>query len=504
MNNLWKKETAHAEYVNLFGSVNDSPVDMYVELLKTNQAQKDNRRSTEWRFKGKDLFRQGNWIEAVKCYNKSLCFAEIGSEHVALAYSNRSACYFHMKLFKDVLVDIELAKSANLPDRLIPKLEQRKNESLRLMSAVKRMDIFKPKLSYKANEHFPCMANVVEMKYSQEFGRHLVAKCDIPVGKTVLVENDIPRIRDEVMVCYTCLRVNTNCVACPNCADVTFCSIDCMNCNQIHNLECGTFFPHLQRDIRIQINTILLAINSFADVDSLMRFVEDALLENPETLPTSLYDSKSKYHFFFKLLTSAPHPSGPTNASKIYKIAMNLPKISGLFDSDRKKRFLMHLVLHHELIINTNACGVDNSKLVGNMFCILNHSCAPNLLGCIYSGHIFCVSGRPIRKGEQLFTKYSGTDDVPSNARKTALKSRWGFDCKCDKCEPTCAPIDRKLITSDPYYKYLVKNKDNLNGSAIIQKKCVEFLNKYGCLAWSSEIESVFEIYGYHLASALV
>ncbi|XP_055306392.1 SET and MYND domain-containing protein 4-like [Sitodiplosis mosellana] len=508
MDNLWKKEKVQGNYVDLFASVKNPYFDIYLQSVKAQHTRKNNQKSTEWRSKGNELFRQENWLEAAICYIKSLCFAEVGTENVALAYSNRSACYFHMRLYNEVLMDIELAKNANLPDRLLPKLEQRKKES-KLMSMLELKEEFQPRLSYKADRNIPCMANVVEIKYNEKFGRHLIAKSDIPVGKIVLVENDIPRIRDEPSVCHSCLRLCMNCMACPNCPDVVFCSVDCMNNDQIHKFECGTFFPHLQPQGRIYIKILLLATTSFPDVDSLMQFVESALLEQPETLPTSLNDPKSKYNFFLKLSTSAPYAQALTEAHKVYKIMMDLPKVSGLFDSARKKRFLMHLVMHHILVYNSNAFKLGDSQYVATVSSLMNHSCAPNIISCALKNYVIGMTGRPIRKGEQLFNNYSlELCGKPSNERKAELKSRWGFDCKCERCEPTRAPIDRKMTTSDPCYKYVVKNQQivdvrNQTESAIIKKKCIEFLNKYGRSAWSPEIELVFNVFADYFANAL-
>lgn len=41
------------------------------------------------------------------------------------------------------------------------------------------------KLSYEANESYPCLTVVVEIKYNDEFGRHLIAESHIPVEKIV-------------------------------------------------------------------------------------------------------------------------------------------------------------------------------------------------------------------------------------------------------------------------------------------------------------------------------
>lgn len=501
MENLWKKEVATDEYVDLFASVKHPAFDAHIDSLKRQQSRKNNQQSNEWRLKGNAFYQQENWVEALKCYNESLCFAEIGSECAALAYSNRSACNFNMQLYKEVLIDIELAKSANLPDRLMPQLQRRIKESMKLMATFQRKAEFEPKLSYEADRNFPCMSNVVEIKYNKEFGRHLRAKCDIPAGQTLLVENDMPGIRDDILSCHYCLQISTNLIPCPNCPHVKFCSVDCLNREEFHKLECGSFLPQIHFEMRHQIKALLLAINSFADVDSLMQFVERVLLEPPETLPKSLNDPTSKYHFFLKLSTSAPFPRALTEAYKIFEIAINLPKVSKLFDSSAKKRFLQHLALHSVLIYNTNSFGSDQSKFVANVSSLLNHSCCPNIITYIFSSNIISVSARPIKKDEQLFFNYVGFDEMSSNVheRKAKLKTSWGFDCKCEKCQSTGAPVNHELITSDPCYKYLVQNKSNKNEADSVQAKCIEFLNKFSGSTWSTEIEFVFNVFEHFL-----
>ncbi|XP_055308389.1 SET and MYND domain-containing protein 4-like [Sitodiplosis mosellana] len=338
MDNLWKKDTGKTGhgYVDLFtplmclnASLNEldsiEKLMHSMELGELPQIQKDNQQSTEWRLKGNTLFGQQKWEEAAICYNKSLCFAEVGTENVALAYSNRSACLFRVHMYNEVLIDIDLAIRAKLPAHLLPKLEQRKKDTLKLMSIIKRKEESKPKLSYIADKNFPCMANVVDIKYNEEFGRHLAAKQDIPADKVVLVE-DILRVADNPWECHSCSKICMNCIACPNCPDIMFCGVDCINKCKTHNFECGTFFPNLQVSDRFLIKSLLFAITTFPNVDSLMQFVEAALLERPETLPTSMRDPESKYHFFFKLSTSAPYPLGSTVANMAYMYVNNLPK----------------------------------------------------------------------------------------------------------------------------------------------------------------------------------
>ncbi|KAG4079341.1 hypothetical protein HA402_008033 [Bradysia odoriphaga] len=196
MDNLWKNENS-IKYVDLFDSMQENgerndliEINETSNILNTIKFLKNNTKSTESRLLGNNYFAKNDWHMAMELYNKSLRSAEVDSENVALVYSNRSACFFHLNMFAEALVDIELAKKENLPDRLLPKLEQRKKQCLNQLSnsTIRRMEESQPKLDFKTNEKFPCLANVVEMKYNQEFGRHLVASRDIPDGKIILLE----------------------------------------------------------------------------------------------------------------------------------------------------------------------------------------------------------------------------------------------------------------------------------------------------------------------------
>lgn len=127
MENLWNKESDNvdAPYVNLFKSVQTEPI----TNAPSNQCRKNNERSTALRIEGNEKFRTEKWEDAMSFYNRSLCFSENGSENVGLAFANRSACFFHIKMCDKVLVDIELAIQSKVSDHLLPKLEQRRRDS---------------------------------------------------------------------------------------------------------------------------------------------------------------------------------------------------------------------------------------------------------------------------------------------------------------------------------------------------------------------------------------
>ncbi|XP_055295207.1 SET and MYND domain-containing protein DDB_G0273589-like [Sitodiplosis mosellana] len=311
---------------------------------------------------------------------------------------------------------------------------------------VQRDPGYQPKLDYAANEHFPCLADVVKIQCDEEFGRHLVAKSDIPYGKVVLLEEKFA-VTDvgDFSMCYTCFRENSNFIACKGCTEVVFCSLECMNRNQTHGWECGKFIGrvYLPNNVKVQCGTnrmrlvaqtLLTAISTFADIVTLMQFVEKMLREDPDQLPSSLHDQVSKYHFFFKLKKRMVDPLD--DVKRVFLYTMTLPKIRAMFDSEEKQRFFMHLVAHHSFVVDTNSFGNDLKSSVENVGSLLNHSCDPNITTCDFGkikSHMTC---RPIKKGEQLLTTYIDMN-LSKELRQEKLRKIWGFECKCKKCVST-------------------------------------------------------------------
>lgn len=497
MEYLWKKEShkSDAMYIDIFASLVQDP---RVEYFTDFRNYKDNKQSIKFRELGNKEFASKNWSESMHLYNQSLRYAEIDSENVALAYSNRSACFFKLKIYDVALIDIEMAKnSPNLPARIIPKLETRKEECQKLSNSTESSQYHGVELSYEANENYPCLANVLQIKHNKTFGRHLIANCDIPVGKTVLVEENFVTSKNyEDKICYTCCRCNENFIACPHCPDVMFCNLTCMNTNLTHKWECGEFSAFNQQNANthstIQMRMILLAIEIFKDVTSLMHFIEDTLNEDPNSMSTSQHDWISKYHLFFKLSTSASSIPGVWEkfsqpCRSIYDQLLALPKVKALFNSEQKKRFLAHLIVHDLLIILTNSIGTDVQRIsVVNIWSLLNHSCAPNLFDLSKGEQRYCITIRPVKKGEQLFINYiSRSSDLPTDERQKRLKATKAFICKCEKCIPTHQPTSPELIRACDEFALQTQNEVD----AIIMKRCIIFLNKFGHLPWSTDLE---------------
>lgn len=153
---------------------------------------KNDTASLAARNRGNNLFmKDKDFVSALEYYNRSICLATGDSENLAIGYANRSAIYLNSGFYKFCLENIELALENNYPEKLRPKLEQRKKECLELMNNhedglekfnKERVEV---KLSYKANERTPIMIDGLDYVTSEQFGRHIKARQDLFPGKVL-------------------------------------------------------------------------------------------------------------------------------------------------------------------------------------------------------------------------------------------------------------------------------------------------------------------------------
>lgn len=166
MNLLWRKERT---------SANEMHVDIFEnQKCSSNQRleyvnHKCDEAAEAMRLEGNVHFRNKMWTKAMICYNDSLRFAEIRSENAALAYANRASSFLHLKMYNKCLADIELAIFANYPAHLMPKMQRKRKECLNLLKTGDRLEEIIPELSYKPDENFPGMANLLEISYNERY-----------------------------------------------------------------------------------------------------------------------------------------------------------------------------------------------------------------------------------------------------------------------------------------------------------------------------------------------
>lgn len=540
---FWRKESNqdNALYINIGANgINDSPNEneLIYELgqqqlrLMSSNFVKSNKKSLRYRQDGNKEFSKKNWCEAMRLYNQSLCFAEIGTENVALCYANRSACFLQCKKYKQCLVDIELAQKSNCPQRILQKLEERKNQCLKQIQNGKQEIPFELKLDFEPNERYPSLANNLEIERSDTFGRHITAKEDIDVGKTILIEKSfVSRTgSDKEIRCNICLRSESNFVPCKQCTDGLFCIGECEN-HYLHQFECGLKSDAdeaIDDGFMLVVRSILIAINTIPNVERLMAFVERTIAGDPQKIPQyEPNDPLAKYRVFLELSFPPSREAYYLFNSQLYHIFKTLfkqPDVAAKFSSIKYKRFLKHLIAHHEAVIHYNCQSSyelgDNRRttnLQPLMASYFNHSCAPNIATLSFDGHQIAVVVRPIKRGEQLFISYLGLDAWSlcghrrRESRQEFLLKMNEFQCSCVRCtlESETFPTENRLH-QDESYNYVCQNyHQNLYSEFCRERiknllgKCSEFMEKYGRQAWSEEMNLQMLCYVHMLSLSL-
>lgn len=523
-------------YVDIFKNIKTDYPHLYEQrnklfstpvTLEYKQATlKSDETATKSRNEGDVCFEHGNYIQAMVCYNLSLRFAATGSQTVALAYINRASCFLHLKMYDKCLIDIDLATHTPYSEHLMQDCEKLRTDCLELMKAGDQVVDFMPELSYDADENFPGMANVMEIKYNDKFGRHIVAKSDIDVGKIVLLEeafiseeSSIEDAADQLLYthCANCQKSNMNFIACEKCPYAAFCSIECMDKNKFHKTVCEYKELNKNDGIENDLQALFFALDTFPNVDDLMGFVEDAAKKESYEIPKSLNDAKSRYRAFLQLnklsLSETDEKEKLINvAYVVYTNLLQRDLVKTKFDTEKKQSFLMHLVLHHRcVILSSSLMHLDKAfQPVATIFAYLNHSCAPNLLyinSPNYGNRLMCITVRPIKKGQQLFVNYMDlkircSEDYTKNTyRRRFLLNTFGFKCTCECCKSDtwlCNGHDlildsRYKTCKKEFYKYTNQREQREDFSyrknaVILQRKLIELLKEYGNGEWGIEM----------------
>lgn len=361
-------------------------------------------------------------------------------------------------------------------------------------------------MSFDADERFPDMANVLEIRSDEEDGRkRIVAKRDIDVGQIVMLEEMYITNNHSEMesFCKTCLRSAMNFIPCRNCKDVMFCDDSCMASHKVHEMTCNALKGQTFDYIRIA-ESILMAATAFPDVATLMGFVESGLATRDLGTPKCNTDAQRKYRAFLKLkiLDDRLQEEMDRLLSLSYPLLFDIPEIEQRFRSTREKRFLMHLIMQHQLIFISNGAlfhetdyetGAKQYEVSG--LCLskshLSHSCIPNVCYQRHGTQIYVYAVRPVKEGDEL--------SIDSG------KKELGSQCKCNRCVPIWKQADVDRLKSEQDFRDIMESKMNDVADAekrpILKAKFENLLRKYGPLPWTPEIYAISEFYDHCMRS---
>lgn len=176
---------------------------------------KDSNHAERLRNEGNYKYSQGKFYDALESYNQSLCFARTGSVLISMAYGNRSAVYFMAREFEKCLENIKLARDSNYPPDKLDQLIVREGKCRKFLKHRKLSVDSDPwnffKLSYPPNEKLPFMANCLELRNDETYGRHIITKQSLKPGDIIVIEETPFKALEEFgtfIRCANCFKSN--------------------------------------------------------------------------------------------------------------------------------------------------------------------------------------------------------------------------------------------------------------------------------------------------------
>jgi len=385
---------------------------------------KSNLKSSMLRDQGNQHCQQRNFIEALKCYNEALCYVQdINSREAAFCFANRSLVYMHLELPQQCLENIELARNAGYPANKLEKLNDRKERCNEMIAAAqidpadaRLIDFFK--LSYPAHENAPFLANCVEMRENERYGRCLHATQDLKPGDVIAVVE--PAMKSLIKKgfyerCTNCLKMKAmNLMPCKSCVSVMFCSKECQDeANETYHQDMCSAIDKLPHNIASD-ETITSFIRWFFE----FRHAAGGF----DKLKAICTDTEIKQKTFFDYDLSSNNPSLKLDQfmaalgselsfefdPNVFELLMYLPplfsKWTTLAEKEDMKIIMSQLSSIPSRLIYNDA---ENNKEApyGNAVDIVEfkHSCSPNALRQEREIQTVFIVSVPIKKGKPIF-----------------------------------------------------------------------------------------------------
>ncbi|KAJ6635795.1 SET and MYND domain-containing protein 4 [Pseudolycoriella hygida] len=435
---------------------------------------KSDKRSGELRADGNVFYIKRQFFDALLKYNESLCYAEVDTENAGLVYANRSAVYFEMKLFDKAIKNIELAKLHKYPEKNFEILDRRATKCNEMKgdrdTTSDPWNLFK--LTYPANKAVPFIADCLELKESEKYGRHIITNKPLKVGDVVSIETPFCSVllseskfvevppANIYQRCSNCLQDSTlDLIPCSTCTKAMFCSQECLETSykRYHRYECPVMDELLSSgSVHIALRLFFIALSTF---DGSIETVEKFFGEN-ERKPTTVFDVVSSSSENEKNRTRLLAITSLMASKKLFslhqhgRILSNHPRLKSVWEFHQE--FIESFIQKLCRISDLNFHGIfggslqereQNQKTLPNdlqqsigtgslLFAsLVNHSCVNNLLRTCVQGKVIYVVCRPVPNGAQLFDCYKTNFMKQRKAERQArLFKDFGFPCDCEAC----------------------------------------------------------------------
>ncbi|CRK89366.1 CLUMA_CG003122, isoform A [Clunio marinus] len=460
--------------------------------------QKSNEKSEQLRHEGNKCYSNQNFFEAMLKYNESLCYADPKSENVGLAYANRSAIYFEMKLYDKCLNNVDMARKNSYPERNLENLVKREQKCHEMVKT-SNQKISNPwnffKLSYQPNKKLPFIVNCLELNCNDKYGRFVTTNHSLKVGDIISIEEPFCKVllskskfrkipkSNIYQKCSNCLRDNSlDLIPCNSCCLSMFCSIECMETalKRFHRYECSIMAKLLESgSVHMAMRLFFIALSKF---DGCFEKLEDFISnENKMTifdcdLKSSEREGNERMLRSLMSLMKSPKIFPVTPLMEILKNHHELGD-----SSEKHEKFIANFLQKLRQISDWNFHGITSGssksvdvnetkregleETIGSgslIFCsLINHSCANNVMRICVEGKVLLVVCRPISKGSQLFDCYKISFlQHQKQERQEILLKDFGFACDCEACTQNF-PTPPMLKFKDPKLLKFAKKTDD-------------------------------------------
>lgn len=175
-----------------------------------SQSGKCNEKSRQLSSEGDEFRLQSQPYEAVLLYNKSLCFAPVGSPELISAFIGRCKVYFGVKQYEKCLENVRLARQHGCSSDELNELE---GDCQKLLKDEKPVDdpwdFFK--LSFPPHEKIPYIANCLKPHETWQYGRCVITSKKLKPGDVIAIEEPLFRMLNKAARysrCANCMKSN--------------------------------------------------------------------------------------------------------------------------------------------------------------------------------------------------------------------------------------------------------------------------------------------------------
>lgn len=341
----------------------------------------------------------------------------------------------------------------------------------------------------------------LSMEENDAFGKHIVAESSIEVGQEVLAAPAFASIEQLISIgscCFHCgMSPNSNFITCPHCSNVQFCSEKC-RLSIVHKSRCNALFNKTDDHvIRLATQLILVALKSVDNIEAMLQFCRGILFSNKKSHNCRPIFAKYGEILQLKGKSDQYHFSIANRICNYVKLSIPLR----YFETHR--RIIYHMAARHAVSIELNSfCeefrvskgGLCRRYSIFDAISRINHSCVPNVHHYIDENNVMnCIAVRPIKAGDQIFINYlSGSEEDDTAKRQNNIKTKWEFDCRCDKCKQHATIDEFSFTSTDPSFQIIKKNFANRSLSNVnsIRQECIKYIKKFGH-SWSTSLDYV-------------